>query len=118
MDTVQLSGGVGHVPNNSLDGWLLCFYQGWVGFRLFRLSVPVSPTLLGARVLGYVVDSCDRDIPLVLAAFLLWKFIKKTKFVDLQAVPIRAALDEVARYPEPLEPRETGWKRVLGVLWD
>ncbi|KAF2643757.1 amino acid permease-like protein [Massarina eburnea CBS 473.64] len=58
------------------------------------------------------------DIPLVIIAFLLWKFIKKTKFVDLSTIPIRAALDEVAKYPEPAEPKQVGWRRALGILWD
>ncbi|KAL1599245.1 hypothetical protein SLS59_006262 [Nothophoma quercina] len=58
------------------------------------------------------------DIPLVIAAFLLWKFIKGTKFVDLSEVPIRAALEQVANYPEPLEPKSSGWKRVVTFLWD
>lgn len=58
------------------------------------------------------------DIPLVVAAFLLWKIIKKTKMVDLADVPIRAALEEVARNPEPEEMKSTGWRRVVNFLWD
>ncbi|KAL1592349.1 hypothetical protein SLS60_011427 [Paraconiothyrium brasiliense] len=58
------------------------------------------------------------DIPLVLAAFLLWKFIKGTKFVNLADIPIREALEEVASHPEPLEQNKTGWKRVAGFIWD
>lgn len=60
----------------------------------------------------------NSDIPLVIAAFLLWKFIKKTKFVNLADIPIREALDEVIRYPEPAELKKEGLKRVLGFLWD
>ncbi|UPX13278.1 uncharacterized protein EKO05_0003794 [Ascochyta rabiei] len=58
------------------------------------------------------------DIPLVIAAFLLWKFIKGTKVVDLADVPIRAALEEVRKNPEPLEPKSRGWRRVVNFLWD
>lgn len=58
------------------------------------------------------------DIPLVIAAFLLWKYVKGTKMVDLAHVPIRAALDEVARHPEPLELKSKGWRRVVNFLWD
>ncbi|KAF2651069.1 hypothetical protein K491DRAFT_696740 [Lophiostoma macrostomum CBS 122681] len=58
------------------------------------------------------------DIPLVIAAFLLWKFIKGTKFVSLQDIPIREALEEVARHPEPLEVRSKGWRRAANILWD
>ncbi|OAL52538.1 amino acid permease-like protein [Pyrenochaeta sp. DS3sAY3a] len=58
------------------------------------------------------------DIPLVIAAFLLWKFIKGTKFVSLADIPIREALNEVTRNPEPLEPKATGWKRIPAFLFD
>ena len=58
------------------------------------------------------------DIPLVLAAFLLWKFIKKTKFVKLSEIPLKDALDDVDRNPEPLDPGSKGWMRFVGFLWD
>jgi amino acid transporter len=59
-----------------------------------------------------------RDIPLVLAAFLLWKFIKGTKFVNLAEIPLREALEEVAKHPEPLEPKKMGWQRIANIIWD
>ena len=73
-----------------------------------------------------ILDSCrkqstnnlTRDIPLVITAFLLWKFIKRTKFVSLADVPIRGALDEIIRNPEPIEPKATGWRRIPAILWD
>ncbi|KAJ4145015.1 hypothetical protein LMH87_003877 [Akanthomyces muscarius] len=34
------------------------------------------------------------DIPLVAAAFLIWKFVKKTKVVKLSEIPLRAALEQ------------------------
>lgn len=58
------------------------------------------------------------DIPLVIVAFLLWKFINGTKMVNLADIPIRAALEEVAKNPEPLEAKSTGWKRMVNSLWD
>ncbi|KAH7021252.1 amino acid permease/ SLC12A domain-containing protein [Microdochium trichocladiopsis] len=58
------------------------------------------------------------DIPLVLVAFGLWKFFKKTKLVDLATVPIREALEEIERNPEPMEPPKKGWEKVAGFLWD
>lgn len=33
-----------------------------------------------------------RDIPLVLAAYLIWKFYKKTKIVALKEIPLEEAL--------------------------
>lgn len=58
------------------------------------------------------------DIPLVLTAFLLWKFIKKTKIVPLSEIPLREALADVDRYPEMPEPEAKGWKKALNILWD
>jgi amino acid transporter len=60
----------------------------------------------------------DRDIPLVIAAFLLWKYSKGTKFVALAEIPIREALDEVLKYPEPVVPKATGWARIPAFLFD
>jgi len=51
-------------------------------------------------------------------AYLVWKFVKRTKIVNLADVPIRQALDEIARHPEPPEPKQTGWRRIIGILWD
>ncbi|KAF9641017.1 putative dicarboxylic amino acid permease protein [Lasiodiplodia theobromae] len=51
------------------------------------------------------------DIGLVLTAFLLWKFIKKTKVVNLEEIPLREALAEVDRFPETPDPPRKGWKK-------
>ncbi|RYO85025.1 hypothetical protein DL766_005666 [Monosporascus sp. MC13-8B] len=58
------------------------------------------------------------DIPLVLAAFGLWKTIKKTEFVKLSEIPLREALGELERNPEPVEPVPKGFYKVFGFLWD
>ncbi|CZT19761.1 related to general amino acid permease [Ramularia collo-cygni] len=58
------------------------------------------------------------DIGLVITAFLIWKYLKRTRFVKLEDIPIRAALDEVDRNPEPLEPSARGWRKIVGSLWD
>ncbi|KAK7521295.1 proline-specific permease [Phyllosticta citriasiana] len=58
------------------------------------------------------------DIPLVLAAYLLWKFFKRTKIVALSDIPLREALEAVERSPEAPEPQRKGWKKWINVLWD
>ncbi|EME78057.1 uncharacterized protein MYCFIDRAFT_205386 [Pseudocercospora fijiensis CIRAD86] len=58
------------------------------------------------------------DIPLVLTAFVLWKFFKKTRFVNLADIPLNEALDEIERKPEEPEPRPKGWLRWVSFLWD
>jgi amino acid transporter len=63
--------------------------------------------------------TCIRDIPLILMAYLGWKFFKGTKFVALEDIPIRAALDEIRDNPETPEPVRKGWKGVvMKMLWE
>jgi amino acid transporter len=68
-------------------------------------------------------DSADHrlkssDIPLVIAAYLIWKFIKRTKIVSLKDIPLQEALNEIELYPEDPEPENTGWRRFVTFLWD
>ncbi|KAH0018655.1 amino acid permease, partial [Aureobasidium melanogenum] len=59
------------------------------------------------------------DIPLILVAYLGWKYFKGTKFVALEDIPIRAALDEIRDNPETPEPVSKGWKGVvMKLLWE
>jgi amino acid transporter len=39
------------------------------------------------------------DIPLVLAAFLIWKFVKKTKVVSLSDIPLHDAISRASEKP-------------------
>lgn len=59
----------------------------------------------------------DRDIPLVLLAYGLYKYIRGTKIIPLTEVPVHQALEEARNDPEnvPIKPAK-GWKR-LNVLW-
>ncbi|KXT15493.1 hypothetical protein AC579_3398 [Pseudocercospora musae] len=58
------------------------------------------------------------DIPLVLTAFVLWKFFKKTRIANLADIPLREALDEIERKPEEPESSPRGWLRWVSFLWD
>ncbi|KAG9857138.1 amino acid permease, partial [Aureobasidium melanogenum] len=59
------------------------------------------------------------DIPLILVAYLGWKYYKGTKFVALEDIPIRAALDEIRDNSETPEPVRKGWKGVvMKLLWE
>jgi amino acid transporter len=52
-------------------------------------------------------------------AYLGWKYFKGTKFVALEDIPIRAALDEIRDNPETPEPVRKGWKGVvMKMLWE
>ncbi|KAK8039407.1 hypothetical protein PG993_007818 [Apiospora rasikravindrae] len=58
------------------------------------------------------------DIPLVLGAYLIWKFLKKTEVVPLDSIPLLAALEQVDLYPDMPEPKQTGWLRTVSWLWN
>ena len=58
------------------------------------------------------------DIPLVLIAYIAWKFVKKTRFIRLEDIPLKEAFEEIDRNPEPLAPEPKGWKKAIGFLWD
>jgi amino acid transporter len=57
-----------------------------------------------------------RDIPLVLVVYLGYKFIRKTKFVPLEDVPVRQAIEEAQNDPENVPIKARGWQR-LNILW-
>ncbi|KAH8660050.1 proline-specific permease [Xylariales sp. PMI_506] len=58
------------------------------------------------------------DIPLVLFAYLIWKFVKKTKIVPLEDIPLREALEQVASQPDEPEEKGQGWVRIISWIWD
>ncbi|KAJ9607592.1 hypothetical protein H2200_007670 [Cladophialophora chaetospira] len=57
------------------------------------------------------------DIPLVITAFVLWKIYKRTKIVKLVDIPLREALARAEEDIQP-EPKQPGWRKVVGFLWD
>ncbi|WWC68225.1 uncharacterized protein I206_102148 [Kwoniella pini CBS 10737] len=70
----------------------------------------------GWSAAGFVTSYLD--IPLVLVAYLIWKFYKKTKVVSLSEVPIEEVLHYIAENPEEPETRQNGWIRFVSWLWD
>jgi yeast amino acid transporter len=58
------------------------------------------------------------DIPLVITAYLIWKFIKRTRIVSLKEIPLEEALEEIRINPEDPEPENTGWRKFVTFLWD
>lgn len=57
------------------------------------------------------------DIGLVTAAYLFWKFFKKTSIVALKDIPLREAIERARGDPGVIEnvPR---WRKIAGFLWD
>lgn len=64
-----------------------------------------------------LADLPNRDIALVLAAYGLFKLIKRTNIVTLAGLPLREALDRAVEDDEAEKPRSF-WERCIGILWD
>ncbi|KAI1151250.1 amino acid permease/ SLC12A domain-containing protein [Nemania diffusa] len=59
------------------------------------------------------------DIPLVLAAYLIWKFWKKTKIVSLSKIPLEEAFRQAEQVPDDEPPVKKNNKlRFVTWIWD
>ncbi|OCF45069.1 hypothetical protein I317_01120 [Kwoniella heveanensis CBS 569] len=103
-------------PYSSAAGLVVCLLilitNGWAVFTRGNWSAA-----------GFVTSYLD--IPLVLAAFGLWKLFKRTRFVKLSEVPIQGVLEHIALNPEQAEDDEANehsaqrkWWRWISWLWD
>ncbi|EMR72278.1 putative dicarboxylic amino acid permease protein [Eutypa lata UCREL1] len=104
----------------------LPWHNGWTRFSTPVALVLCLLILFTAGFEVFTVGGWDTsafvshylDIPLVLVAFGVWKVVKKTRFVKLEDIPLREALEEIERNPEPIEPEPKGWQKTFGFLWD
>ncbi|KAJ9130719.1 Amino acid permease [Pleurostoma richardsiae] len=58
------------------------------------------------------------DIPLVLTAYLVWKFYKRTSITSLESIPIVEALEQAQHYLDDSVSKGNGWIRLVSWLWD
>lgn len=58
------------------------------------------------------------DIPLVLFAYLIWKFTKKTKIVSLKSIPLDNAIEQADQYPDEPEEKYAGAMKFVSWIWD
>ncbi|KAL0931271.1 Dicarboxylic amino acid permease 3 [Colletotrichum truncatum] len=58
------------------------------------------------------------DIPLVLGAYLIYKFVKKTKVVSLDSIPLHDAFEQADAFPEEPEEKKTGPIRFVSWIWE
>ncbi|KAH6652502.1 proline-specific permease [Truncatella angustata] len=58
------------------------------------------------------------DIPLVLGAYLIWKFTKKTKVVSLKSIPLDDALLQADQCPDEPEEKAKGLVKLVSWIWD
>lgn len=56
------------------------------------------------------------NIPLIFALFFGYKFIRKTRMVPLDEMPIRYFLERARNHPEPMEKPKRGLQK-LNILW-
>ncbi|KAK4460876.1 amino acid permease-domain-containing protein [Cladorrhinum samala] len=59
------------------------------------------------------------DIPIVLTAYLFWKYFRKTKVVSLDDIPLEGAFQQAEYFvdDEP-EVKKKGWIRAISWIWD
>jgi amino acid permease len=66
-----------------------------------------------------ILNQYDRDIPLVLAAYLIWKLWKKTKILALSDIPLEEAFKQAEQAPDDEPPVKKNSKlRLVSWIWD
>lgn len=60
----------------------------------------------------------NRDIGLVITAYLLYKLVKRTKIIPLNDIPVQEALAMADQDLEVVEQKATWWRKVAGILLD
>ncbi|WVR04011.1 hypothetical protein IAU60_001010 [Kwoniella sp. DSM 27419] len=96
-------------PYSSAVGLVCCLLilltNGWAVF-----------TKGGWSAAGFVTSYLD--IPLVLAAYLLWKVYKRTSLVKTADIPIEGVLEHIRLNPENEEEEDRSKVRWISWLWD
>ncbi|KAI8962061.1 dicarboxylic amino acid permease [Daldinia sp. FL1419] len=58
------------------------------------------------------------DMPLVLGAYLIYKYVKKTRIASLKSIPLEDAILQADQYPDDPQDKSEGWTRAISWLWD
>ncbi|KAI0592737.1 proline-specific permease [Biscogniauxia sp. FL1348] len=58
------------------------------------------------------------DIPLVLSAYFIWKYVKKTKVAPLSSIPLDEAFNKAEEPWDEPEEEEEGWIRLVSWIWN
>jgi amino acid transporter len=56
------------------------------------------------------------NLPAIIILYFGYKYIKKTKIVPLEEIPIRPFIEHYRRNPEPLPPAKRGLQKI-NILW-
>ncbi|KAI0967567.1 amino acid permease/ SLC12A domain-containing protein [Xylaria arbuscula] len=110
------------IPPESLP-----WYNSWT---LYSSSAGLFMCLLILLTGGYEVFTAGNwdpqsfvssylDIPLVLAAYVIWKFWKKTKIIPLSDIPLDEAFKQAEQVPEDNSHlKQGGAARFISWIWD
>lgn len=87
-----------------------------LGDKQFHCIISVRNATHKSKELSKLTHE-TRDIPLVTTAYVIWKFYKGTKIIDLKDIPLTEALERAQQDYEP-EPKLPRWRKIVGFLWD
>ncbi|KAI0443517.1 amino acid permease/ SLC12A domain-containing protein [Xylaria telfairii] len=110
------------IPNESLpwhNSWTL--YSSYAGLFMSLLILLTGGYEVFTRgnwdAQSFV--SSYLDIPLVLSAYLIWKFWKKTKIVSLSNIPLDEAFKQAEQVVDDEPPtKKRTWVRLVSWIWD
>lgn len=105
--------GAGDVRNHPTDSRISYLHYRQLEHGYIHLVLSVSDL----REPTSTLLTCYSDIPLVITAYLLWKFIKRTKIQNLSDIPLEEALQRAAEDPG-IEEKLPPWRKIVGFLWD
>ncbi len=115
LDRILDANGPSLVRDHPVYGWIPGLCEGKLVNQWIYLLISVSLQVIWCT--SHVADAQIRDIPLVISAFVLWKIYKRTTIVKLTEIPLKEALARAEQDIEP-EPKQPGWRRWIGFLWD
>ncbi|KAI1337498.1 amino acid permease/ SLC12A domain-containing protein [Xylariaceae sp. FL0016] len=94
-------------------------YMTWTSLILFTIILFTGGyvTFINGRWETETFFSSYFNIPLILALYFGYKFLKKSKIVALEDIPIRHYIDIAKANPEPPEPPKSGLRK-LNFLWE
>ncbi|OKL61616.1 hypothetical protein UA08_03609 [Talaromyces atroroseus] len=93
-------------------------YAAWISMFIFGLLFLTGgySTFIHGDWSTSVFVSSYLNLPLIFILYFGYKFIKKTKIIPLDEIPIRPFIEEMNRNPPPITPPKTGWRR-FNILW-
>ncbi|KAH9908949.1 amino acid permease/ SLC12A domain-containing protein [Xylariomycetidae sp. FL2044] len=94
-------------------------YMAWTSLIMFALILLTGGyvTFIDGRWSTETFFSSYFNIPLILALYFGYKFVRKSKVVALEDVPIRPYIEIFNANPEPPEPPKSGLRK-LNFLWE